>query len=44
MLSCPQVDIDGIEGAEERETPRNSIDYDRLAAGEELVDDSSEQE
>ncbi len=43
MMACPDVNVNGIEDTEERETPRDSIDDDLLASGEELVDDGSQE-
>jgi hypothetical protein len=39
VIGGPQVDIDGIEDAEEREPPGNAIDDCFVACREELVDD-----
>jgi hypothetical protein len=39
VIGRPEVDIDGIEDAEEREPPGNAIDDCLLACWEELVDD-----
>lgn len=39
MIGGPEVDIDGIEDAEEREPPGNAIDDYFFACREELVDD-----
>jgi len=43
VMVTPQVDIDGIQDSEERETPRNMVDDDMLPIGEKLVDDGSQQ-
>lgn len=43
MMSNPQVDVDGIENGEERESPRNAINNCFLAFREELVYDSTEE-
>lgn len=44
MLVGPNVDVDRVEDGEEREAPRDAIDDDALAAGEELVYDSAEKQ
>lgn len=40
----PEVDVDGIENTEERESPGNSVDDNSFSIGEELVDDGAEEE
>jgi len=40
----PQVDVDGIQDTEERETPRDTVNDDLLSTREELVDDGAEKE
>ena len=44
MIGGPEVDIDGIEDAEEREPPGNAIDDYFFACREELVDDCAQEE
>jgi hypothetical protein len=44
VAASPQVDVDGIQDSEERETPRYAIDDDGFSAGEELVNDSAKEE
>lgn len=44
MVGCPQVDVNGVEDTEKRETPRNAVDDDLFTGGGELVDDRSEQQ
>lgn len=41
VVCGPEVDVDGVEDAEEREAPGNAVDDGLLAAGEELVDDGA---
>ena len=40
----PQVHVDRVEDGEEGEAPRDAVDDDALAGGEELVDDGAEEE
>jgi len=40
IVGSPEVDVDGVKETKKREPPRNSVDDDTLALGEELVDDS----
>lgn len=42
VVASPQVDIDGIQDGQERETPRHAIDNNGLSAGEELVNDRAQ--
>jgi len=42
MTSGPEIDVDGIEDGEERESPRNAVDDCFLALREELIYDSTE--
>ena len=42
MAVCPEVNVDGVEDAEEREAPGDSIDDDTLSGREELVNDGTE--
>lgn len=44
MVAGPEVDVDGVEDGEEGEAPRDAVNDDGLARGEELVDDRSEEE
>jgi hypothetical protein len=44
VVASPQVDVDGIQDGQERETPRHAIDNDGLTAGEELVNDCAQKE
>jgi hypothetical protein len=44
VVASPDVDIDGIEDSQERETPSNAINDDLLASVGELVDDIAEQQ
>jgi hypothetical protein len=41
VVGGPEVDIDGVEDAEEREAPGDAVDDGLLAVGEELVNDGS---
>lgn len=43
IVGSPEVDVDGVEETQESEPPRNSVDDDTLALGEELVDNSPKQ-
>jgi hypothetical protein len=43
-LMRPEVDVDGIQDSEQRESPRDTVDDDALAMGEELIDDGAEEE
>jgi len=38
MLTSPDVDVDGVEGSEEREAPADTVDDGAFSVGEELVD------
>lgn len=40
-MGRPEIDIDGVEETEKRETPGDAIDDDFLSIGEELVDDGA---
>jgi len=42
MVGSPEIYVNGVEDAEEREPPGNTIDDDTLASREELVDDRSQ--
>jgi len=42
MVGSPEIYVDSVEDAEEREPPWNTVDDDTFASGEELVDDRSE--
>lgn len=44
VVVSPDVDIDGIEDRQERETPSNAVNGDLLASVGELVDDITEQQ
>jgi hypothetical protein len=39
----PQVDVDAVQNAKERETPGNSVNNDRFAVGPELIDDGAKE-
>jgi len=41
MMGGPKIYVDGVEDAEEREPPGDTIDNDTFASGEELIDDRS---
>lgn len=43
-VPAPEVDVNGVQEAEESETPPNGVDDDFLSAGRELVDDRAEEE
>ena len=40
----PDVHVDGVEDSEEGKAPADAVNYDLLAAIEELVDDGAEKE
>lgn len=42
MTAGPEIDIDGVENAEERKAPRNAVDDDAFALRSKLVDDGSQ--
>jgi hypothetical protein len=44
VLGSPKINVDGIENGQEREPPGDTIDDNALSLGEELVDDSTEEE
>jgi len=44
VVGAPQVDVDGVEDAEEGEAPGDAVDDDSFALREELVDDRSKEE
>jgi len=41
MTSSPEINVDGIEKGDERESPSNAVNNCFLAIGEELVNDST---
>jgi hypothetical protein len=41
MVGSPEIYVDGVEDAEEREPPGNTVDNNTFASGEKLVDDRS---
>jgi len=43
IVGCPQIDVDGIEDAEQRESPGDTVNDSTFAFGEELVDDGAEE-
>lgn len=43
MMAGPEIDVDGVQNGQERETPGDAVNDDALACGEELVDDGSKQ-
>jgi hypothetical protein len=40
-MARPEVNVDGVEYPEKRETPRDTVDNDTFAGREELVNDCS---
>lgn len=44
VLPAPDVNVDGVEDAEEGEAPGDGVDDHALAGREELVDDCAEKE
>lgn len=40
----PEVDVDGVKDAEEREAPGDAVNDDLLAVGEELIDNRPQEE
>lgn len=44
VLPTPDVDVDGVEDAKEREAPGDGVDDHALSGREELVDDCAEKE
>jgi hypothetical protein len=44
MTGSPEINIDGIQDTEERETPGNTIDDDTFSTGDKLVDDGTKEE
>ena len=44
MIGGPEVDVDGVEDAKEREPPGNAINDCFFACWEELVDDCAQEE
>lgn len=44
MLPAPDIDVDGVEDAKEREAPGDSVNDHALAGREELVDDCAEKQ
>lgn len=44
VLPAPDVDVDGVEDAKEREAPGDGVNDHALAGREELVDDCAEKQ
>ena len=44
VVSGPDVHVDGVEDSEEGKAPADAVNYDLLAAIEELVDNGAEKE
>lgn len=44
VLPAPDVDVNGVEDAKEREAPGDGVDDHALSGREELVDDCAEKE
>ena len=44
VVAGPEVDVDGVEDAEEGKPPADAVNDDLLAALKELVDDGAEEQ
>ena len=44
MTSRPNMHIDGVQNTQQRETPGNAINDDLFTGGEELIDDSAQEQ
>ena len=44
VVAGPEVDVDGVEDAEESKPPADAVNDDLLAALKELVDDGAEEQ
>lgn len=44
MVGSPEIDVDCVENAEEREPPGDAVNDDSLASGEELIDNGPKEQ